>query len=305
MLTKFSAVIPMSHKFGNIDSWTRDKLEKVEAYLAAYLTALKNQKFTLEYIDAFAGNGFVTRKIDMPAQTLFDTDETVILRDFIDGSARVALQTTPPFARYTFIEKHRARCRDLERLKVDFPNLATSIEVICGEANSHVQDLCRPDWIRAQRRGVMFLDPYGTQVTWETIRAIANTRAIDLWILFPLGTVNRLLNRNGQIRPGRKRRLDTLFGEAKWFDEIYQATEHNTLFRDSPSIAFSKTSDPFGAITRYFVRRLQTVFANVAEKPLIMRNSANSPMFLLCFAAGNPKGAPIAVKIAQHILGKE
>ena len=43
----------------------------------------------------------------------------------------------------------------------------------------------------------MFLDPYGTQVSWDTIKLIADTRAIDLWILFPIGAVNRLMNRDG------------------------------------------------------------------------------------------------------------
>lgn len=33
-----------------------------------------------------------------------------------------------------------------------------------------------------------------------------------------------------------------------------------------------------------------------------MRNSKNVPLYLLCFAAGNPRGGPIAVKIAQDIL---
>src|SRR5690606_24601920 len=136
--------------------------------------------------------------------SLFDSDETVMLRDFIDGSARVALKTQPPFDRYIFIEKHRKRFAELERLKVEFPALAEKIDVICGEANSHVQRLCEEDWISQRRRAVMFLDPYGTQVTWDTIKAIAETRAIDLWILFPIGTVNRLLNRNGEIRESRK-----------------------------------------------------------------------------------------------------
>lgn len=295
----------MSHEFGNIDSWTRDKLEKVEAYLAAYLLALKKQKFTLEYIDAFAGSGFVTRKIEIAPETLFDDDESIRLKDFIDGSARVALQTVPPFAKYTFIEKHRKRCRELEDLKTEFPSLSNSIKIICGEANLHVQEICKSDWLSQNRRGVMFLDPYGTQVSWATITAIADTKAIDLWILFPIGTVNRLLNRNGQIIPGRKVRLDIMFGEEKWFENLYQATERTTLFSDSKIITYSKTSDPFGVISKYFVNRLKSVFAEVSENPLVMKNSANSPIFLLCFAAGNPTGAPIAVRIAQHILTKQ
>lgn len=57
-------------------------------------------------------------------------------------------------------------------------------------------------------------------------------------------------------------------------------------------------------IGRYFVKRLKTVFKGVAEQPLVLTNSAGCPLYLFCFAAGNPKGAKIAVKIADHILKK-
>ncbi len=41
---------------------------------------------------------------------------------------------------------------------------------------------------------MVFLDPYGMQVEWSTIEALAATKAIDLWYLFPLGVgVARLL----------------------------------------------------------------------------------------------------------------
>lgn len=294
----------MAHKFGNIDSWTKDKLTKVEDYLNAYLTALKKQHFKLEYIDAFAGSGYVNTKIEMHAPSLFDNDETIKFRDFIDGSARVALQTDPPFDKYIFIEKHRKRCEELEKLKLDFSDRADSINIIRGEANIHVQRLCEQDWIGQGRRGVMFLDPYGTQVTWETITAIANTRAIDLWVLFPIGTVNRLLNRNAQIIEKRKERLNQLFGENKWFDILYEISERNSLFPSEASKHIVKDSDPFGVISKYFIERLETIFTKVAPNPLVMKNSRNSPIFLLCFAAGNPNGAPIAVRIAQQILSK-
>jgi RHS repeat-associated protein len=46
----------------------------------------------------------------------------------------------------------------------------------------------------------------------------------------------------------------------------------------------------------------ELVFAEVAPRPMPLRNSRGSPMYALCFAAGNPKGAPIAVKIANHLL---
>ena len=50
--------------------------------------------------------------------------------------------------------------------------------------------------------------------------------------------------------------------------------------------------------------RLKAVFAAVAEQPRVLANSTNCPLYLLCFAAGNLKGAPIALRIANHLLSK-
>lgn len=36
----------------------------------------------------------------------------------------------------------------------------------------------------------------------------------------------------------------------------------------------------------------------------LLMNSKNISLYLLCFAAGNPKGAPTALKIANYILRK-
>jgi hypothetical protein len=34
----------------------------------------------------------------------------------------------------------------------------------------------------------VFLDPFGMQVDWNVIEQLALTKAVDLWLLFPLGT---------------------------------------------------------------------------------------------------------------------
>ena len=57
----------------------------------------------------------------------------------------------------------------------------------------------------------MFLDPYRMQVNWETMESIAETEAIDLWILFPLGTINRMLENDGQISLAKQKTLDRFF----------------------------------------------------------------------------------------------
>jgi hypothetical protein len=54
----------------------------------------------------------------------------------------------------------------------------------------------------------------------------------------------------------------------------------------------------------FFVRRLKEVFVGVASNLMMLRNSRNVPIYLLCFAAGNPTGTPTAVRIAGHLLGR-
>ncbi len=54
---------------------------------------------------------------------------------------------------------------------------------------------------------------HGTQVEWETIEAVANTKAIDTWLLFPLGIgVHRVVTRSGEIPQSWRDRLDKLLG---------------------------------------------------------------------------------------------
>ncbi len=115
------------------------------------------------------------------------------------------------------MSKDKNRNSELNKLKIDFPELADRIFLKHQEANEFLQSMCQKDWLKTGRRAVMFLNPYGMQVKWETIEAIAETQAIDLWLLFPLGVaVNRLLRNDGQISPKVAQRLDEMFGTSEW-----------------------------------------------------------------------------------------
>ena len=281
--------------------WTREKLERVQRYLCAYTIALRRQPFKLLYVDAFAGAGYCSAPQSCADEDLllqeFGEDDT---RQFLSGSARIALEVKPSFSEYVFIEKSEKNVADLEKLREEFPALRGRIQVVQAEANSYLKELCAGSW--ADKRAVMFLDPYGMQVNWDTIRSIAATRAVDLWYLFPLGVaVNRLLRKDGMIDQSIRRRLDQLFGESDWYDAFYQTTESLTLW--GPEVSTTRVGG-FKAISDYLVRRLTSEFAGVANNPLPLLNSKNNPLYLLCFASANPKGAPIALEIAQHILRK-
>lgn len=288
------------HLFGG--EWTTRKLEVLAGYLHGYTNALKNQPFQKLYIDAFAGTGYRdTRRDneeDVPQNTLFPDLAEPEPQSFLDGSARLALKIEPQFDQYIFIERSRERCADLESLKIEFSGLASKIDIRQGDANAKLQELCATEW--RSKRAVLFLDPYGMQVEWKTIEAIAKTNAIDLWLLFPLGIgVNRLLTKSGDIPESWRRRLDLLLGTESWYDEFYKVEITPTLFGENKETLIKAKMETIG---RYFNNRLKSVFVGVAEEPGVLRNSANNPLYLLCFAVGNERGKDIALRIAQHLL---
>jgi len=297
-----------AHRFGG--DWTTAKLEVLAGYLKSYTTALKDKPsksypFRKGYIDAFAGTGYRdARRHDDPGSTSQDLLHADLAEQepqaLLDGSARLALKTNPRFDQYVFIESSAKRCAQLEALKVEFPDLADDIKIKKGDANAEIQELCKKHW--STHRAVLFLDPYGMQVEWKTLEAIAETKAIDLWVLFPLGIgVNRLLTKSGDIPTSWRKRLNLLLGTEEWYDEFYRVESTTTLFGTEEDRVVKASTDTIG---RYFNERLKSIFPAVAEQPKVLRNSANSPLYLLCFAAGNRNGAPIALRIANYLLTK-
>ena len=87
-------------------SWTTEKLERVHKYLKAYTTIMKDRNFHFAYIDAFAGTGYRTYRRDAdPNELMFPEIAEQEVQEFLDGSARIALQVQPRFQKYILIEK--------------------------------------------------------------------------------------------------------------------------------------------------------------------------------------------------------
>jgi three-Cys-motif partner protein len=206
-----------NHRFGG--AWTQEKLERLSKYLSAYMKIFKGHErarwFTTYYVDAFAGTGFRSdsRIDDGPA---FFKDEEAA--EFQRGSTCIALEAVPPFDRYLFVDRKPDNIEALSELKNQYPD--RNVNLICDDANHFIPNWCREtNWER--NRAVVFLDPYGTQVDWVTIESIAATRAVDLWLLFPLGqAVNRMLTRH-EPNASWANRLDRLFGTETWRSEFY------------------------------------------------------------------------------------
>ncbi|WP_298401632.1 three-Cys-motif partner protein TcmP [uncultured Chloroflexus sp.] len=286
------------HQFGG--DWTKRKLEALRKYLDAYMKIFtaneKAKSFHTVYVDAFAGTGYRT-PTDSDEPSLFPELTEQDNQEFLKGSASIALEMDKPFKEYLFIEQKQSHVAALEHLKKQFPE--RRIQIKQGDANTILHT-----WIRETNwrctRAVVFLDPYGMQVEWSLIEAIAKTEAIDLWLLFPLGVgVNRLLTKCAPPPPTFSDRLTRFFGTEEWRDRFYH--RQKTIFDEE----VEHKSATFDSIRDFFIERLETVFKAVAKNPLVLTNSRNNPIYLLCFAAGNPKGAPTALKIADHILSHQ
>ncbi len=292
------------HTFGG--DWTEDKLARLAKYLTAYRTIFtRNERarhFTTWYVDAFAGTGSRSSSgasLSAQAGLIDEAYRDAETSGYRGGSAKIALGLDNPFDRYLFIEKSKNRVAELKSaIPKDYPKQFPRCDFRHGDANTVLKSWCgERNW--QKDRAVVFLDPYGMQVEWGTIEALGATEAIDLWYLFPLGVgVARLLTHDGNIDESWQKRLDVLFGTTEWRSRFYKVQMTQDLFGDRETVA---RNAPVENIQTFIQERLAMCFAKVA-KGLVLRNSKSSPLYSLCFAAANVRGAPTALRIAQNIL---
>ena len=294
------------HKFGG--SWSESKLGCIESYTLAYLKVMQNQTWCkLDYVDAFAGRGKQELKSTAGTEkvNIFGDDsdraETI---EFLLGSAIRALHASTKsmrsFNRFTFIDADAKSCAELKSMVVsDFPYLVASTRVICGDANKRLHEyVSTNDW--AKTRSLVFLDPYGLEVGWAIINELAATKACDVWYLFPLGGVIRMMTNDGQIPEAWAQRLNGLFGTHDWYDEFYKPSPQPSLFNNNEVLQKDASTKH---VVDYIRSRLSMVFAAVSNVA-ILRNSKGAPLFALILGVSNPSPSAQkrALSIANHLV---
>lgn len=279
-------------KFGGI--WTNKKLEALEAYLAFYTAALKNQPFKLHYVDAFAGAGS-----HVPVESV--EQGVLIAQDALDGSVKRALRVQPGFDEYHFNDLDSEHIRLLETVRGEFPGRKISITQL--DANAFVPQLCSS--LGRNDRAVVFLDPFSTELDWATIESVAACQRADLWLLFPLSVILRMTPNDGdRVMPQWQRTLNRLLGTDEWEDALYRSTDlpQEDLFSGALPAVEERVN--WKEVNQWVKKRLQQRFAYV-EEPLVLRNN-NRPLFSLFFAVANPnqKAWGLAKKASSHIVNK-
>jgi three-Cys-motif partner protein len=290
---KLPGVYPR-HEFGG--QHTELKLWVVGNYLKQFAKALKPYFAELWYIDAFAGTGSRTVRHEARIGDLLDAavPERIEQRR---GSAKIAIDVAPQFDRLVFMESKPSHCAALRELAHQHRD--RDIRIVEGDANRAIQSaIGRGNW--CQTRAVMFLDPYGMDVEWATLEAIAATKAIDVWFLFSLsGLYRQATRRSGGIDASKRAAITRILGTDAWEHELYSDLGQADFFGGREK---RRTADVRG-LEKYTKDRLKTIFPKVLD-PLALPLEQGPQRFSLFFCMSNPepKALGLATRIADHIL---
>jgi len=283
-----------------VGPWDKEKLERLRKYLTAYTKIMSRQTWAkgYVYIDAFAGAGrSVVRssgsadlisQIFATAQTVRSNDDA---RQVLNGSPRVALEIEPPFTDYVFLERDPARVATLQALSQEYVG-TRRIFIRSEDCNSYLaKTITKLDW--KKWRGVVFLDPFGMQVPWKTIEALAQTGAIEVFLNFPVGmSIQRLLRRDASFTAKQREKLDSYFGDPSWFDVVYPRSAG--LF----GAVQEKAEGSARRLVEWYCERLKKAFGHVSNTYLVS-NSHGGHLYFLVFAGPNKTGAAIASSVLR------
>ncbi len=287
-------------------AWTEEKLEAFTKYVKAYLTIMNKFRdvynWKLIYFDGFAGSGSrgeIEDENDNPS--LFDISEIEISEseyDVYTGAAERVLQVDiRGFDFYYFNEKDLESSLSLEEKLSPYKKLGAKYVFRRNDANEELKKLSHALSTNSHLKALVLLDPFGMQLNWESIASLKDCGA-DVWILVPTGSIiTRLLDGRGKLLLSKK--LQKFFGlsEEEIRSFFYENKTESTLFGEETLC--NKLPNTIQRIAELYVKQLKSIFKYVTEKPLVLTNTRNVPIFHFVFASNNKNAA----KIANDIVG--
>ena len=277
---------------------TEKKLLVVQKYLEQFLQVMSKQAYAQTiYIDAFAGTGTIPfSQSGGLLKELIDADE------FSVGSALRATNLTRRFSSYKFIEKSRQKLDELGNAINKQISPPTNVEYIRGDANEELLKLC-PMLTKPNVRAVVFLDPFGNQVDWWTLDALARTQHVDLWYLFPamLGVYRQIGNEGAKMTPEQIASLNSLFGPHDWKKAFIKTEKSWELFgTNEHEEKIANVND----ITRFMIDCLEKIFKGGVLKNWLPLGRNGAHWYSLIFAMANPSenAKKAGHAIANHIM---
>jgi len=266
-------------EFDTVGYWSEIKLAIIQKYASAYSTiftamARKGTPFKHVYIDGFAGAG---------------THLSRTTGELIPGSPQIALGVDPPFVDYHFIDLNATKTDCLKTITADHANA----HVYTDDCNIVLtRDIFPKVRYEDYWRGLCLLDPYGLHLNWDVIRAAARTRAVEIFLNFPVADMNRnVLWRNAEgVDTDDIARMNDFWGDESWREVAYKSVRG--LFGSMQEKTDNDT------LAQAFRARLKEVAGFIfVPDPMPMRNSSNSIVYYLFFASQNATGGKIVKDI--------
>ena len=268
----------MALVFDEIGYWSEIKLDIIKRYALEYSKILSKRNLYHVYIDAFAGSG---RHISRTTRAL------------VPGSPQIALEITPPFKEYYFIDIDGAKVAELNKIVADRPEA----HVLEGDCNERLLNDVFPNVkYEDYKRAFCLLDPYGLDLNWAVMHKAGQMKSIEILLNFPVMDMNRnaLWTNPEKVKPSLIKRMNSFWGDESWKEVAYRQIPN--LFGEMRGMR-----ENIRIIALAFRERLQEVaeFKYVPE-PIPMRNTIGSIVYYLFFASQQQ----VADKIITDIFNK-
>jgi three-Cys-motif partner protein len=276
--------------------WTEKKIEAFVKYVSDYLSITRrNPLLKTIYFDGFAGSG--ERKSNIQSELYEQLMITEAEEKVYKGSAERVLN----LPRNAFFDFYYFADNDSESLSKLEERLCASqgqyeLQFCGGDCNEHILELSKTLKRESSYFAFLVLDPFDMQIKWESIAALKNTRT-DIWILVPtVVIVNILLDKNGELRNFHK--LQPFFGMSeKEIKSFFSAEEEDAIQLDEKDTV-KKINRQIEKIAGLYVNQLKTIWANVIEEPICLKNPDGTNVLHFIYASNNTN----TLKIAKEII---
>jgi three-Cys-motif partner protein len=269
----FDTVPIVPAEYDEIGIWSEVKLAIIKKYASAYTTILdKNRREKISslrwhYIDAYAGPGVHLSKAT---------------KTIVEGSPLIALNTTPPFSEYHFIDSNPKRAVQLRKLS----GPREDVHIHDGDCNDILLKEVFPR-VRYEnyQRALCLLDPYNINLKWEVIETAGQMGSVEMFLNFMIMDINRnALRKNRDLAIQSKiDQLTRLWGDGSWEDVAFSS--EGKLFEDPEKVSNERFEVAFR-------ERLKTKAGfKYVSPPLPMKTKTNSVIYYLYFASQKPVAA--------------
>ena len=272
----------MAIQYDEIGIWSEVKLAIIKEYASAYAKILDKSRRELisrlrwHYIDAFAGPGVHLSKTS---------------GEMVEGSPLIALNTTPPFSAYHFIDADPDRAKQLRSLSGD----RKDVTIYSADCNDILLKKVFPQTKYSDyQRALCLLDPYNINLRWEVIETAGQMGSVEVFLNFMIMDVNRnALRKNRDLAIQSKvEQLTQLWGDSTWEEAAY--SNEGRLFDDPQKVSNSRFEEAFRE------RLKKKAGFKYVSAPMPMKTKTNSIIYYLYFASQKP----VAANIVDSIFNK-